>query len=116
MFTPSANVAVHLHRQRPYDRVAHRKARSFTQALHNAARRVTHIDAQKPVSAFRAPAPHPGWPGRLSAVSASITASNSIRLLVVPSSPPKSSFSVEPERSSTPQPPGPGLPLHAPSV
>src|SRR6218665_6842 len=54
--------------------------------------------------------------GRGRADSASITAVNSMRLLVVPSAPPNNAFSVGPERSSTPQPPGPGLPLQAPSV
>jgi hypothetical protein len=39
-----------------------------------------------------------------------------MRLLVVPSSPPNSSFSVLPDYSITPQPPDPGLPLQAPSV
>ena len=54
--------------------------------------------------------------GRLSACSAWITAISSMRLLVVRRSPPNSSFSVPPDLSSTPQPPGPGLPLQAPSV
>ena len=54
--------------------------------------------------------------GRLSTDRPSITASNSMRLLVVPSSPPNISFSSVPDFSQTPQPPGPGLPLHAPSV
>jgi len=54
--------------------------------------------------------------GRFKAESASITAISSMRLLVVLGSPPNSSFSTAPERSSTPQPPGPGLPLQAPSV
>src|ERR1700761_7648902 len=54
--------------------------------------------------------------GRLSASSAAITAISSIRLLVVFASPPNSSFSCAPKRSSAPQPPGPGLPLQAPSV
>ncbi len=39
-----------------------------------------------------------------------------MRLLVVWGSPPESSFSRLPERITTPQPPGPGLPLQAPSV
>src|SRR4051794_41905402 len=39
-----------------------------------------------------------------------------MRLLVVPGSPPASSFSTEPWRRMAPQPPGPGFPLHAPSV
>src|SRR3990167_6836594 len=39
-----------------------------------------------------------------------------MRLLVVAGSPPKSSFSWPFQRISAPQPPGPGLPLHAPSV
>ncbi|MCY1210909.1 hypothetical protein D3C87_829510 [compost metagenome] len=54
--------------------------------------------------------------GRLSAARPSITAVSSMRLLVVLSSPPNSSFSVGPDLSHAPQPPGPGLPLHAPSV
>src|SRR5688572_23257134 len=54
--------------------------------------------------------------GRLSACSAWITAISSMRLLVVSRSPPKSSFSVAPDFISTPQPPGPGFPLQAPSV
>ena len=45
-----------------------------------------------------------------------MTAVSSIRLLVVAGSPPKSSRSCPPHSSSAPQPPGPGLPLHAPSV
>src|SRR5699024_8097468 len=44
-----------------------------------------------------------------------MTAVSSIRLLVVFSSPPNSSFSWPPARIHTPQPPGPGLPLQAPS-
>ena len=44
------------------------------------------------------------------------TASSSMRLLVVPSSPPNNSFTNSPDRSNAPQPPGPGLPLQAPSV
>lgn len=39
-----------------------------------------------------------------------------MRLLVVFSSEPNSSFCREPDRSSAPQPPIPGLPRHAPSV
>ena len=54
--------------------------------------------------------------GCLSAPRASITAVSSMRLLVVERSPPKSSRSWPPHSSSAPQPPGPGLPLHAPSV
>src|SRR5687768_3269534 len=54
--------------------------------------------------------------GRLSACSAWITAINSMRLLVVSLSPPYSSFSVAPDFINTPQPPGPGFPLQAPSV
>jgi hypothetical protein len=53
---------------------------------------------------------------RVSASSARITAVSSMRLLVVSDSPPKSSRSRSPNRSSAPQPPGPGLPLQAPSV
>src|SRR4051812_13424741 len=54
--------------------------------------------------------------GRFSASSARIAASISMRLLVVRDSPPDSSFSCGPERMIAPQPPGPGLPLQAPSV
>src|SRR3954447_17938972 len=54
--------------------------------------------------------------GRFSAWRARIAASISIRLLVVRGSPPDSSFSCGPERTIAPQPPGPGLPLQAPSV
>src|SRR6185312_13679551 len=54
--------------------------------------------------------------GFFSASSPRMAASNSIRLLVVSGSPPESSRSLSPMRSSTPQPPGPGLPRHAPSV
>ena len=45
-----------------------------------------------------------------------MAASSSIRLLVVERSPPCSSLTTLPYRSTAPQPPGPGLPLHAPSV
>src|SRR6476619_1902388 len=54
--------------------------------------------------------------GRLSASRPLIAAISSIRLLVVSGSPPDSSRSLPPVRRSTPQPPGPGLPRHAPSV
>src|SRR5471030_3118427 len=54
--------------------------------------------------------------GRLSALSASMTSCNSMRLLVVFSAPPKISFSAPSATISAPQPPTPGLPLHAPSV
>src|SRR5215217_6166298 len=54
--------------------------------------------------------------GRFSASRPRIAASSSIRLLVVSASPPESSRSFSPMRRSTPQPPGPGLPRHAPSV
>src|SRR5438309_9289416 len=54
--------------------------------------------------------------GRFSAWSARIAASISMRLLVVRGSPPDSSFSRAPARTIAPQPPGPGLPLQAPSV
>src|SRR5690348_10471330 len=54
--------------------------------------------------------------GFLSASSPRIAATSSIRLLVVSGSPPESSRSLSPVRRSTPQPPGPGLPRHAPSV
>jgi hypothetical protein len=52
----------------------------------------------------------------LEGLQASITAVSSMRLLVVSGSPPNNSFSRPGARSSTPQPPGPGLPLQAPSV
>src|SRR6476469_6946883 len=39
-----------------------------------------------------------------------------MRLLVVSGSPPETSFSRAPARMSAAQPPGPGLPRHAPSV
>src|SRR5438067_1938861 len=45
-----------------------------------------------------------------------MTAVSSMRLLVVCASPPKSSFSWPFHARIAPQPPGPGLPLHAPSV
>src|SRR6476620_5351826 len=45
-----------------------------------------------------------------------MAAISSIRLFVVSVSPPDSSRSFAPMRHSTPQPPGPGLPRHAPSV
>ena len=49
--------------------------------------------------------------------SAWMAAISSIRLLVVPAlSPPQISLVREPYLSSAPQPPGPGLPLQAPSV
>src|ERR1700754_2807226 len=54
--------------------------------------------------------------GRFKASSAAITAISSIRLFVVFASPPNSSFSWSPKRRMAPQPPGPGLPLQAPSV
>ena len=54
--------------------------------------------------------------GAFNALSADMTAVNSMRLLVVFSSPPLSSFSVVLWRNITPHPPGPGLPEHAPSV
>src|SRR4051794_25545222 len=53
---------------------------------------------------------------RLSWRSPSIAARNSIRLLVVAGSAPESSRRCLPARRTTPQPPGPGLPLQAPSV
>src|SRR6478609_3132205 len=54
---------------------------------------------------------------RLSTPSALIGAVSSIRLLVVsPASPPQSSSSRSPYRSSAPHPPGPGLGMQAPSV
>src|SRR5947209_11964099 len=54
--------------------------------------------------------------GRFSAASPLIAATSSMRLLVVSGSPPDSSRSLSPMRKSTAQPPGPGLPRHAPSV
>src|SRR5712671_4911461 len=45
-----------------------------------------------------------------------MAAISSMRLLVVSSSLPASSFSTPRKRSTAPHPPGPGLPLHAPSV
>src|SRR5574343_1185277 len=54
--------------------------------------------------------------GRFIASMARIAAVSSIRLLVVSRSPPQSSFSCGPMRRMAPQPPGPGLPLQAPSV
>src|SRR6516162_2442203 len=54
--------------------------------------------------------------GRFSASSAAMAAISSMRLLVVAPSPPLSSRSCGPARSTAPQPPGPGLPLQAPSV
>src|SRR5437016_11133103 len=50
------------------------------------------------------------------ALSASITAVSSIRLLVVPDDPPCSSLRCRPLHKTTPQPPGPsGFRLHAPA-
>src|ERR1700757_5046446 len=46
----------------------------------------------------------------------SITAINSMRLLVVALAPPEISLSCAPLRRMAPQPPGPGLPEQAPSV
>ena len=54
--------------------------------------------------------------GRCSASSAWMAAISSIRLFVVSGSTPYSSFSLPCQRITTPQPPGPGFPLHAPSV
>ena len=54
--------------------------------------------------------------GRVNARKASMTAIISIRLLVVKGSPPNRVFSTAPRFNKTPQPPGPGLPLQAPSV
>ena len=45
-----------------------------------------------------------------------IAAISSMQLLVVSASKPESSFSPPRQRINTPQPPGPGLPRHAPSV
>src|SRR5690606_1713026 len=50
------------------------------------------------------------------ALSPCIAAISSTRLLVVCFSPPCRVFSTPPYRITTPHPPGPGLPLHAPSV
>ena len=55
--------------------------------------------------------------GRVRLSNATMGAINSMRLLVVtPGSAPYSSFSCLPYLSTAPQPPGPGFPLHAPSV
>ena len=54
--------------------------------------------------------------GRVSAASPSIAAVNSMRLLVVSPTPPDSRRSLSRQRSSAAQPPGPGLPVQAPSV
>ena len=54
--------------------------------------------------------------GCFSEDSASIGAVSSMRLLVVSASPPNSSLLCPPELRNAPQPPGPGLPLQAPSV
>jgi hypothetical protein len=55
--------------------------------------------------------------GLVSASNAAIAAINSMRLLVVAGSVPDNSFSAPPAlRKIAPQPPGPGLPLQAPSV
>ena len=55
--------------------------------------------------------------GRFKDSSAWMAAMSSMRLLVVaPGSPPYCSFSCLSESSTAPQPPGPGVPLQAPSV
>ncbi len=54
--------------------------------------------------------------GSFKALSASIQAVSSIRLFVVSRSPPDNSFLFPLYWSTAPQPPGPGLPEHAPSV
>ena len=54
--------------------------------------------------------------GRFSARSPSIAAWSSIRLFVVSCAPPDNSFSTSLNCRIAPQPPGPGLPLQAPSV
>jgi hypothetical protein len=54
--------------------------------------------------------------GCLRALRPSIAAIISMRLLVVCASPPETSFSTPPNRSSAAQPPGPGFPAQAPSV
>src|SRR3546814_13139723 len=46
----------------------------------------------------------------------SIAAINSMRLFVGSGSPPDKVFTTSPQRRQSPQPPAPGLPLHAPSV
>src|SRR5690554_3880313 len=53
---------------------------------------------------------------RVSALSASMAAVSSMRLLVVSSAPPHSSLVLSPYCRMAPQPPGPGLPEQAPSV
>lgn len=54
--------------------------------------------------------------GCFRALSPSMAASSSMRLLVVIGSPPESSFSCPLYRRIAPQPPGPGVPEQAPSV
>src|SRR3954454_15018164 len=54
--------------------------------------------------------------GRFNASRPRIAATSSIRLFVVNGSAPTSSRSLAPVRSKTAQPPGPGVPRHAPSV
>ena len=54
--------------------------------------------------------------GFFSASKARMAAMSSMRLLVVSASPPHSSRSLPFHRRRAPQPPGPGLPEHAPSV
>src|SRR3984957_20855991 len=54
--------------------------------------------------------------GRFRAVSPMMAAISSMRLLVVAGSDPDSSLREPFQLSSTPQPPGPGLPRQAPSV
>jgi len=54
--------------------------------------------------------------GSLSASSALIAAISSMRLLVVRRKPPDSSRRCSPYCRMAPYPPGPGLPVHAPSV
>ena len=55
-------------------------------------------------------------PSRVKASRPTMTASNSIRLLVVSRNPSLISFTCSPYISSVPYPPGPGLPLAPPSV
>src|SRR3569833_2288660 len=54
--------------------------------------------------------------GRFSASSPAMAAISYMRLLVVRASPPYRSFSVPLSRSTTPHPPGPGVPRQAPAV
>jgi hypothetical protein len=75
-------------------------------AIHSSTPRLTYCESVVSATAH----------GRLSASSPAIAAMSSMRLFVVIASPPLSSRSRSPSRSSAPQPPGPGLPRQAPSV